>query len=239
MKQRKKDLNTFLAAILDDPMLQEPHQQRPIHEFLARDLRNRPMARRPVDKSKSLPTANGGDNNPQNKKLPPHLRTPPRSRGKRLDQRQASANNTSSSTSSSTTSDKASASVKQETKIGAPSGKSEDSSAASKSSSKKGNECVVLEFTHDSFLFPLSERVCATVTYSSFALLWLSVFRFSVSRREVKVTFELCIQLMEEIFRVKEKHWAKRTTFGAAINMVKTAVIFNSKVCEYMHVVVC
>lgn len=33
--------------------------------------------------------------------------------------------------------------------------------------------------------------------------------RFKVTRREVKVTFELCIHLMEEIFRVKEKNWVR------------------------------
>ena len=39
---------------------------------------------------------------------------------------------------------------------------------------------------------------------------------------------------MEEIFRVKEKNWAKRTTFDAAIGVLKNTVIFNSKVCVSM-----
>ncbi len=41
--------------------------------------------------------------------------------------------------------------------------------------------------------------------------------RFDLSRREVKVTFELCIHLMEEIFRVKEKNWVRIENSGAFV----------------------
>ena len=54
------------------------------------------------------------------------------------------------------------------------------------------------------------------------------VFRYAVTRREVKVTFELCIHLMEEVFRVKEKNWVRAfALFAHRCGMLSTTAVVS------------